>query len=167
MKACRENSVATSSYRCEAEAWELKVGSRLGAAIRVSAVNVRSAPRRSHSDAGLRLGPLAANDAVARLPQSAKSGHPTVKTMSRPLEVERAISAALADGNSVAESSIGWTKVKEVVHFRRPMNERVRVELAACGLRHWFAPGTPHDSPSEGFTHDASGIALSFPAPSV
>jgi hypothetical protein len=29
MKACRENSVATSSYRCEAEAWELKVGSRL------------------------------------------------------------------------------------------------------------------------------------------
>jgi hypothetical protein len=42
MKACRENSVATSSYRCEAEAWELKVGSRLTAVSHVRSLGDRS-----------------------------------------------------------------------------------------------------------------------------
>ena len=40
-------------------------------------MNVRSAPRRSHSDAGLRRGPLASSEAMARPPQSARSVHST------------------------------------------------------------------------------------------
>lgn len=52
----------------------LAVCYRLVVFVRVGALNVLSAPLRSHSNAGLRRGPLASNDAMARLPLSAKSG---------------------------------------------------------------------------------------------
>jgi hypothetical protein len=78
--------------------------------------------------------------------------------------IEQAASVAVTDGNSVAEVSEGWTKVKQVVHMRDQLSPTVRQKLAADPrLRYWRTEPTPHNKAEEGFTSDEDKVAISFP----
>lgn len=78
--------------------------------------------------------------------------------------VEQAAAAAIADGNSVAEVSEGWTKLRQVVHMRDRLSQRVRELLFADPrLRYWSTEKTPHNKAEEGFTSDADKVSISFP----
>jgi hypothetical protein len=84
--------------------------------------------------------------------------------MNRTPAIERAIYLAISEGNQIAESSSGWAKVNEVVHFRFPMTPRLRDAVSAeKTLRFWSSEATPHSKAEEGFIDDASRVALSFP----
>ncbi|MDM0078904.1 hypothetical protein QTH90_31175 [Variovorax sp. J2P1-59] len=78
--------------------------------------------------------------------------------------IQRSIDLALAEGNEVVQTSAGWEKVDEVVHFRRPMTSKFRDALRGdTALRYWSSKGSPHNQLSEGFTDGAVRVALSFP----
>lgn len=84
--------------------------------------------------------------------------------MNRTPAIERAIDLALAEGNQIAETSTGWEKVNDVVHFLLPMTPRLRHAVCAeTTLRFWSSQATPHSKAEEGFTDDASRVALTFP----
>lgn len=84
--------------------------------------------------------------------------------MNRTPAIERAIDLALAEGNQIAETSAGWEKVVEVVHFRLPMTPSLRdAVLAETTLRLWWSEATPHSKAEEGFMDEASRVALAFP----
>jgi len=79
--------------------------------------------------------------------------------------VERAVEIAALAGNSVAEISEGWTKVKQVVFMKMPLIPEVRNRIAEelPSLKHWTMEGSPHNAPSEGYVCDADEVGLSFP----
>lgn len=78
--------------------------------------------------------------------------------------IEQAAAAAIADGNSVAEVSEGWSKVRQVVHMRDRLSQRVREQLAADSrLRYWSTEKTPHNKAEEGFTSDEDKVSICFP----
>ena len=78
--------------------------------------------------------------------------------------IEQAAAAAIADGNPVAEVSEGWTKMRQVVHMRERLSQRVRDQLAADPrLRYWSTDKTPNSRAEEGFTSDADKVSISFP----
>ena len=78
--------------------------------------------------------------------------------------IERALQIATATGNSIAEVTEGWTKVRQVVHMTRPLSSDARDLIRKItGLRHWTTEATPHDKAEEGFTCDADRVAITFP----
>jgi hypothetical protein len=78
--------------------------------------------------------------------------------------IEQAVQLAVAIGNEVVEVSEGWTKVEQVVHMKRPLVASVREALMGeSRLRHWTIDPTPHNAAEEGFTDDATKVAITFP----
>lgn len=78
--------------------------------------------------------------------------------------IQQGIELALAEGNEVVQTSTGWEKVDEVVHFRQPMTSKVRDALSDhAALRYWLSEGPPHNQPQEGFADSAAPMALAFP----
>lgn len=78
--------------------------------------------------------------------------------------IEHAVQVAVGHGNAVTEVSEGWTKVKQVVHMRFPLNSTVRSLIATDPrLRYWSTVPTPHNKAEEGFTSDEDKVAISFP----
>lgn len=85
-------------------------------------------------------------------------------TMIQSSAIESAVQLASSAGNEVIEISDGWTKVKQVVHMRRPLTEAIRSTLARDPrLRYWFTESTPHNAADEGFSDDIAKVAISFP----
>lgn len=81
---------------------------RLGAAGQAGAVNVRSALRCSHSVAGLQCRLLASNTALARLPQSARSGRLCWESMHLKTSLISILACVLIGGAIAAVSSVRW-----------------------------------------------------------
>lgn len=77
--------------------------------------------------------------------------------------IENLVQFAIADGNEVVEVSEGWTKVKQVVHMRRPLSPAIQDLATSQGLRHWSVDPTPHNKAEEGFTDDLDKVSVSFP----
>lgn len=87
--------------------------------------------------------------------------------MNRTLAIERAIKFALAEGNQITETSTGWEKANEVIHFRLPLTPRLRdLVLTETTLRFWSSEATPHNTAEEGFSDDVSRVVLTFPTQS-
>jgi hypothetical protein len=86
-----------------------------------------------------------------------------VTTTNSPL-IDAVIALARDEGNSVAEISTGWEKVRQVVHMTRPMSlalkDRITKEPA---LRFWSSQATPHDRAACGFIDDAELVSIEFP----
>jgi len=77
--------------------------------------------------------------------------------------IAKAVQFAIADGNEVAEISDGWTKVRQVVHMRKPLKNAAKEEIAHLKLRHWTTEQTPHNKAEEGFSDDIEKVAITFP----
>jgi len=78
--------------------------------------------------------------------------------------IDRAVVLAESDGNSVAEVSTGWTKVREVVHMTAPLSDGLWSKISEIpGLRPWSAQRTPHNRAEIGFTDDTQKVSIAFP----
>lgn len=77
--------------------------------------------------------------------------------------ISNAVQCALADGNEITEISEGWTKVRQVVHMRKPLTKTVREQISHLLLRHWTTEPTPHNKAEEGFSDDVEKVAVTFP----
>jgi hypothetical protein len=78
--------------------------------------------------------------------------------------IEQAVQLAVSAGNEVVEVSEGWTKVDQVIHMKKPLVVSVReVFMGDSRLRHWAIDPTPHNAAEEGFTDDATKVAITFP----
>jgi hypothetical protein len=79
--------------------------------------------------------------------------------------IATAVQISTRYGNAVAEITDGWAKVVQVVQMRSPMESAARVAIheALPMLRYWTIDATPHNAAQEGFTCDASRVALAFP----
>lgn len=77
--------------------------------------------------------------------------------------IAKAVQCALADGNEIAEISEGWTKVRQVVHMRKPLTKAVREQISHSLLSHWTTGPTPHNKAEEGFSDDVEKVAVTFP----
>ena len=69
----------------------------------------------------------------------------------------------LAGGNEVVETSEGWTKVRQVVHMRKPLTKAAREQISLLPLRYWTTEPTPHNKAEEGFSDDVEKVAVTFP----
>lgn len=78
-------------------------------------------------------------------------------------EIARAVELASAEGNEILRVSDGWTKVRQVVHMKRPLTNALRIRISLLSLRHWTTEPTPHSSTEVGFSDDVERVALTFP----
>lgn len=73
---------------------------------------------------------------------------------------------AIADGNAIAEISEGWSKMKQVVHMRDPLDAALRSQLTADSSLHYcLVEPSPHNQAEECFTDEAERVSISFPRP--
>lgn len=78
--------------------------------------------------------------------------------------IEQAANIAITHGNSIKEISEGWTKVRQVVHMRKPIGDDAKLLISSDKkLRYWSSLETPHNKAEEGFTCDRDKVSISFP----
>lgn len=86
------------------------------------------------------------------------------KLMTHSFIINIAAEEACLNGNEIMDISEGWSKVRQVLHMRDPLDDATRIALSANEhLRHWTIDPTPHNSAEEGYTDDLEKIAISFP----
>jgi hypothetical protein len=80
-------------------------------------------------------------------------------------QIDSAVQIAKQDGNTIREISVGWSKVKQVLHMTGKLTPFVRreIERQLPLLRYWMAEGTPHNASEEGYICDDDQVAISFP----
>ena len=80
-------------------------------------------------------------------------------------EINLALKLAIELGNSISETSEGWTNAKKVFHMKNKLssklNETIRAKIEK--LEYWKDDGSPHDEPSEVFFCNECKIGITFP----
>ncbi|HEU4956333.1 MAG TPA: hypothetical protein VFT40_01760 [Sphingomicrobium sp.] len=79
--------------------------------------------------------------------------------------IRRAVEIAVLEGNSVASTSEGFSKRRQVVFMQQPLSigahSAIGRELPQ--LRPYRSEQTPHNPADEGFVDDEADVAVSFP----
>jgi hypothetical protein len=79
-------------------------------------------------------------------------------------KIQQLTEISIAGGNTILETSEGWSKVRQVVHMRTPMDQATYDFATMGGLRYWQSQPTPHNKSEEGFTDDLSLVSICFPS---
>lgn len=79
--------------------------------------------------------------------------------------IAHAINLSLSAGNSVKETSTGWSSMNQVIFFSKKMTSELRdkIKQEEPGLRYFSTEKTPHNSADEGFICDECKVAISYP----
>lgn len=80
-------------------------------------------------------------------------------------EINIAIKLAVEFGNSVKESTEGWSKAKQVIYMQKKLDPilKNKIEKEINKLRFRSYKGSPHNEPDEGFICDECKVVISFP----